>query len=333
MILTENGAALFTALSMYLIVKYFVSRKIHYLSVAVFTGLVSGLWRYSQILYGLLPLAVLLASRNKKIRDGILPVIGVALICGWIFINYRITGVWGMSDANGIHLWNMIVYEGRTLPAENTPSLMRLRNDIPEVTNLKVGYWDIQWLIASRHGMDWLYVDRLLGDVAGDAVKQHPDSYLITTISAFWQLHMTGSPYWENTGSFGRPDAYPYPPSCNPLGPFRLCRPIIDLPDKFGVWNGFVAVSDWYYRYINPVLMIAVLFPSLIGLLIWGNRSERWVVLLHITGLLSVAAYEHPGPRYVLPFYPLIAAVMFLGVIRLGNFLATVINKRREENP
>jgi hypothetical protein len=307
--LTENIAQWFVAVIAYLLVK----RSKQSVALALLVSSIALLAKYSLIVYAAVSGIMFLFSRPRR-HLWIYPVLAACIIAGWICINWNITGTVGLSDSNGIQLYNQIVWIGQTLPDEQSAAMKELRRYVPTSVPLKRGYWDIQEYILEKTNRQWRMADMILGNVAREAVKEHPIQYIGTTARIFLDLHGRAAPYWSNLGTFGKPQGA-YPLYCGYLGTFKMCDAPVPIQGIQSVWNAFVSWSDFFYRMIFPVLTFGIFFPSLLIGCIGKNTSFRLLCLLYLVGVIPIAMYVHPDPRYIIPFYPLMVSIMAKGVL------------------
>jgi len=315
LIMTEIGSKLFITLYVYLIAIFVVRKKNNYLFAAAFLGCAMGLWKYSMILYGAIALAGIVYIHPKISRAYLWPALGIIAVGVWIITNHAITGIWGLSDTKGIDFYNQIVWYGHVAPSEDTPSMRVFRMYVPQPTAPYGGWWDYQVAISQGVGYDYAAMDKIFLNVAIDAIKQHPDVYIKTTLSNLLTLHAGAMPYWGNMDSFGKQNADPFPPPCGPLDKFILCSPIIRTPDSFTYFNVFVSISTWMYGHVAPYISYFVFFPLLFYMLVFGSAAEKSIAFLHVIGVLSIAMSIHPDGRYLVPFYPLMTMICAFGVM------------------
>lgn len=314
--LTETGAQTLIAFYLYLLWRYLTHHPTIWIELAIFVGFIMTLWKYSLIIYGIIALLIFIRRPTRNPRSYILPFLGIITITLWVYLNFQITGVIGLSDAKGIQLWNQAVWVGKILPGESSPSMRELRKFVPGNVDLYRGYWDLQPYILPQVNQSWKIVDQTLGNIALAAVKEHPTLYLKNTLNIFWQLHSKGIPYWDNLWLFGEKFSGQQL-FCGSYGTIKFCEPIIKTPWSFSTWNLFVLMSNKFYEYLFPVFTIALFFPS--ALILLFNRKYRIFPILYLLGTIPIALYVHPDPRYILPFYPLMIICVFLAPLALRH--------------
>lgn len=320
--LTEISAELFISVFMYLVATFYVKKKTSDLAFASALGFTMTTWKYAFIVFGFYAFALFLLQKSKNISSYIIISCSLFVVLFWILINHSVTGTWGLSDNNAV-IWNQIVMTGKILPDENDPSMIALRTYVSKGTDLFQGYWAIQGYILPSHNNDWLFVDRILSNVARAAIIQHPIAYVITAGNIFWQLHQPGQPYWDNMWMFGDPNPYPFKPSCDSLGTIQLCKPIFKLTNSFQIWNTFVRLSNTFYLTLFPFIATYIFLPSFLLLLIFGKKLERMLSILYLLGTGPIVFFVHLDRRYIIPLYP----IMILTIIFIIQKIPLVMNK------
>ena len=290
-LMSEILAQFFITLVLYLL----LTKKY---SLAFFWAAVGMLSKYAVILYA--PIALLFPARKRF--SFILA--GIFVTAGWISINYSITGSIGLSDLRGGHLYNNVVWVAGITPSEDSIAMKKLRSFVPQNVDIRKAYWDLQTFILPKVGNNFAVFDGILGTVATLAIKEHPIRYGGSVIQNFIALHGNTLPYWENLGHFGKPQGA-YPLNCDPLGNIALCKPPIPTSWSIPVWNAVIGLSNGFYRYLWPIIMV-IFFVSLLR----GNILS----LLYVSVVLLHAALEHHDTRYLIPFYPQIVLVIALGI-------------------
>lgn len=307
-LLTEILAQFFVILiASYLLIptRQSVARSLLVTAVATLT-------KYSLIIYAF-PAGLLMLYKKHWIRHAVYPAVACGVIAGWIFMNWHITGVVGLSDTKGIQLYNQAVWIGKIVPKESSKEMRRIRQYIPLSVDLRKAYWDLQGYILPSVQNSWPAVDRMLGAVAREAVREQPLSYTLNTLNIFVKLHGNSLPYWSNLANFGKPQNQ-YPLYCDKLGTFQMCTPLIRIPYQKSIWNAFIVLSGTFYSYIVPILSYLIFFPSLLAGLCSKERIWKGAVFLYLLGVIPIAMYVHPDTRYIIPFYPLYIIIVTYGV-------------------
>ncbi len=272
--MTEIGAEFLVAVIVYLMVKG-IKEDSKCLAYAIFLSSVAVVWKYAFILYGLIGFFLLIYTKAKRTFVWILPILGVLVVSCWLYVNFTITGIIGLSDANGVHLWNEVVWYGRILPGESAPAMQKFRQYVPANVDVYKGYWDLQGYILPKEGNSWAKVDEILGNVAREAIREQPFAYIRSSINGIWTIHSGGLPYWENTGSFGKKFAYPYPPECAGIGKYAFCEPVVRISNPYTLWNSYVSLTDWFYIYLYPIISAGILLPLVLFLLLKGGKGGK----------------------------------------------------------
>lgn len=326
LILTEIPAQFFLTVFIYFFMSFVRTKRILPLALAVLIASLMTLMKYSFIVYVGIAFLFFIFRKPRHIRLWFMPAIGMTILLLWITINFRITGVWGLSDTKGVQLYNQAVWSGGLLPDESDPTIKILRMYIPKNVDVKKAYWDLQGYILPHTENRWHEVDTILGNVATAAVKAHPIRYLIHSIDLFIRFHGGGRPYWNNLSSFGKPQDQ-YPVFCDHLGKFQTCHPLIQTQWSTDLWNRYVDISTAFYAIIFPIFGIAMFIPSLIYALLFGKKPVRILGLLYLAGMVPIAMYVHLDTRYTLPFYPLMILITVPPVISLYKFIRRLTQK------
>ena len=307
-LLTETLAQFFVILLAYLLIQ----KKISAYGYAIILTALATLSKYSLIIYAA-PAGLFFFRKKQWIRYSIYPVVAAVILAAWVFMNWQITGVVGLSDTKGIQLYNQIVWIGQTAPRETSAAMKTLRRYVPASINIKKAYWDLQGYILPHVGNSWPAVDKILGAVAFEAVREHPLTYAINTVHIFIALHGPVAPYWINIGDFGKIQG-PYPLFCGKLGTFLMCAPVIRLPGIQNFWDSYISFSTVFYRYAFSLFSYAIFFPSLFLGLFSKSDIRKKLSFFYFLGVIPIAMYVHPDTRYILPFYPLYAGISALGL-------------------
>ncbi len=319
--LTEIGAQFLVMLYVYFLFRYIKTRNFSFLAFSVPLGMLMGLWKYSLITYGFFSLFLLLLHKPFKAYYYAFILIAIGILSVWMVFNHTVTGVWGLSDSNGVQLYNQIVWAGKTLPSEKNPAMQKLRTYIPQDVNLNRGYWDLQDYILPKVNKNWATMSKILGNVAYAAVWEHPVSYFKTTIYLFFKTHGPGKPYWGNLGSLGNIDPE-YPLFCGILSKFEFCKPIVNIPHvTILIWNNFINWSNIFYDTLFPIVSMFIFLPSLVYSLLWGDKFMKLFGALHLVGTIPVSMYVQLDPRYLIPFYPFIVLCTMLTIRKINNDL------------
>lgn len=284
--------------------------------------------RYNFIVFWIISCILFFLTRHKKISDYLFLILSVLIITGWVGINYFLTGNIGLSDSQGKHLYNRIVYENKLLPPENNKYLKELRQLALENFDLYVPAWDLEPQIIVKLGLDYKRENKLLTNVAIDGLKTNPLSFVSKTIENFFKVHGNGQSYPGNlytTGDWKRG-------ACRNLGAIYFCQPIISYQLGEEVWNKLLFISDWYYQHIPLYTNFFLLYPSLIFSLLQKNKYIRFIGLLYLLMTLFTLSVEIPVYRYQYILYPLkiILFTYLLSYLYKKHFKP---NKSRNDSP
>jgi hypothetical protein len=323
MTMSETGAELLFTLYCFLVFLYFKSKKYQFLSLSVFVGFITGLWKYSFVYTGVLSLLYLFMKHPKKATNYIWAFLGVGTIFIWVLINHHLTGVWGLDLGTGIRFNIQMMYKAKVLPKETAPSMVELRKYMEPGVDLKKAYWDIEPYMIPYIGYDYLKMTKLIGDVGWDAMLEHPLDYAKVTAESFF-LSNIGLPYQPTLGTFGMNKALDYPGLlCGNTGTIEHCIPIISTKYSYTIWNTFIDFANLYYNYFFTIFIFAVFFPALLWSVFSSSAIHKIFSLIYILGRLSISLATEPMPRYIVPFYPLM-------VIIIGFAMADMFQKIRK---
>lgn len=326
LILTEIPAQFLLTVFIYLFMSSIRTKRILPLAQSALIAAIMTLMKYSFVIYVGIACIFFLFRKTKKNRFWIMPAAGIIILLLWITINFRITGVWGLSDTKGVQLYNQAVWSGGLTPDQSHPSMKKLRGFIPYTIDIKKAYWDLQGYILPYTENRWHEVDTILGDVATAAVEAHPLEYLIHSIDLFIQFHGGTRPYWHNLSSFGKQQDQ-YPIYCDNLGQYQTCQPLIQTGWSTDVWNTYVEASTEFYKIIFPVFGIGMFLPALLFALLFGQKNTRLLALLYLAGMVPIAMYVHLDTRYTLPFYPLMVLITIPALVSLKKRIRKIIQK------
>lgn len=312
--LTENGAAFFTTLYLYLTTRYFVKKDVQSLAMSIGIASVGALWKYALVVGIVISFALYIFEKAKK-KSHVIPIaVGMLILCSWIGLQYKTTGVFGMSDASGVHLWNAVIFMGKMVPSEKSGAMKELRKYIAPHENLQQGYWAFQGAILTKENLSWKKVDTVLGNVAKEAIYENPLAYLRVVLQNTMFLHGGGMPYWENIGQFGNKNATPTEPQCPKVGKYQYCDPLIPFAGNKQVWNQYVYLSDIFYTHIFPIMLLYIFLPAYIIMMFQYKRYGLFLFILYLALIIPNTAYESPNNRYLIPNYSFIVLTITLGI-------------------
>jgi hypothetical protein len=309
-VMTETGIQFLFMLYVYLLYRFIKTKNIQMISLSVFLGFIMGLWRYSFVIFGALSLILFIIQKSKKTAHYLFPAIGLLIIAGWVYINYQISGVWGISDYSNLRYNMVMMAEAGVAPPESDPSVIELRKYVPPWIDLRQPYWKFEEYIYEQTGPDLQMTNKLVGDVGKAAVKANPLAFAAITLKNYFQIHNgiypTQTPYMENLSHFGIKEEGVDALRCFQLNNnFYYCNPIIMTPYSYKIWNSYIRLSDAFYKYLFPIWSIGIFFPAYIWCFIKNQKTSRLFAFLYTFGRLPVAMFTYPDARYLMPFYPL----------------------------
>lgn len=313
-VMTEILAQFFVILIAYLIIKN-SKQSLAYSFLAIAFGVLA---KYSLSIY-LVASSVLFLKTKHARAFWVYPFVAAIVLFFWIFTNFKITDTVGLSDSNGIQLYNQIIWIGNKAPSEQSQEMKIFRTYVPKEINIHTGYWDMQEYILSKSNRQWKTADTVLGAVARRAIIENPLHYIATTVYIFIKLHGSLPPYWYNLNTFGLPQG-PFPLYCDKFGEFQMCSPLIQTGFSVPLWNAYVNSSNWFYTYCFPVLTYGIFFPSLFFGILTKHSTWKTVTILYLIGVLPIAMFVHPDTRYIIPFYPLMIITMSYGMYYARRF-------------
>lgn len=320
LIMSDLGAQFLFTFYCYLIYRYLKTKKINYIAHSVLIGFVTGLWRYSFVIFGALSLLFFIIKRPKGMVNYISPVLGLAIIIAWFLIQHSLTGVWGLTVCTGIRYNIQMMWRAKVLPRKDHPSMIEIRKYIPEEVDLRQVYWDLEKYFVPHIGYDLVKICQLVGDVGKAAIYEHPIAFIKVTLDSFFRSHNL-PPYQESLATYGLGYYIDYPPLyCGSIGTIETCKPIVTTKHSYPVWNAYIRASNFFYKIIFYFFSYFIFFPAvLVSLFFIKNIYTKIFSLLFIVGRLPIAMATFPDSRYVLPFYPLMVMIVVLVVRDLIN--------------
>lgn len=333
-VMTEIPAQFLLTLVVFLTGKWLKSKRHPYLALAAGVALFSGLMKYSLMVYGVL-ISLLLLYATVRTKKGtfialFFPVSAATLVLGWVIWNRSLTGVWGLSDSIGVHLYDQAVWIGGLAPGDPShPDLVTITNTIPQQTSFRNPHWMIEPYFVNQKKWAWKPFDEMLGRVARQAIIDHPVRYGVNTVKVFLMSFRSGAPYDAGLRQFGNEDlqhcwTIDRKTFCTPLyrrifcdrkaySTIIPCTPLIRTPETVPVFVSLVRYADSFYDRILPIFSYAVFLPSVALLLLIGKSGQRLYPLLFLMGTFPQAALERPEARYLIPYYPLM--VISTGIV------------------
>lgn len=251
-------------------------------------------------------------------------IVSFVIIFSWIFVNHRLNGAWGFSNSEGKHLYDRIVGGDGLLPSENNPQLKQLKAWVGEGFDVRKPWWDIEYVILPKFGMDETKQNHFLGQIALAALKEHPADYTINTVRNFFLIHQNGIIFPRDLYTYGWMGSL-----CRTIGTVSFCSPIIKKEIAKTIWNSMVKLSEYYYNNIPFYVNLILLFPALIYTLLQKKVFWRLCALIYIASVFVAVMVEVPVYRYLYPLYPLKLLLMvyfgvFLIKFRKKNIFASI---------
>lgn len=247
------------------------------------------------------------SSSKKRMIASLVPACaGIILMASWVYVNWHMTGVIGLSDTTKLRFHASMVQDGKITPPPGDPSIQAYYSVIPTQYPLTSPWWDIQEFILKKYGRDWRKVDEIVGNVGIAAAKAYPLSYITNSARIALALHTSPMlPWWDNLSSIGG-GYHRLPLLCGRYDRIRLCEQIIKFPEILPLWRIYLTISATLYTTLLPVFMIGIFLPSLVLSLLFGNNIIRTFAALYCIQILMIATSVFTDTRYVVIFYPLI---------------------------
>lgn len=258
------------------------------------------LLRYNFLSFYIISLGFFLLRGHKRLRDWFVIAGSMAILVGWIGINHRLNGAWGLTNVDGKHLYNRVVAGDHLTPATSNPAWIRLQKLLPSDRTAVAPWWTFEEKIIQQLG-DEQRVNDLLKKIAIAAIWHNPVRFSVNTVVNMMQVHGNGIPFADDLEYGGR---WISPSACRSLGTISFCQPIIRSTLTPIVWNWLVKISVGIYQYIPQLIYLFLLGPSLF--LVWwiGDDFLKLCTIVYIAyiGLTSIG--EYPVFRYLYPMYP-----------------------------
>lgn len=316
-LMSEAWALFFVTFYIYLAYLIIGKRKYYLISIIMVFSAIMVLLRYNFIVFYVTAGGIFLFQKSKKrLMWGAL-ILSLGILGGWVVINHRLNGSWGLSNADGKHIYMSVVTIDHLLPPESDKSLIRLRQLVGSDSNLFRPWWVIEALILPKLDYNETEVSKLLKEVSISALISHPLEYLTNVPSGYINAHESRVPYYDGLYSNGR-----YMVNCRSLGNIQFCRPIIGslMADK--IWDMIVKSGEVYYSRMATYINFIILFPAIIVALFQKNRFIRFCGIVYILSSLFPVLIEESSTRYLYPLYPLkiILGVWFVVTIWLRTY-------------
>jgi hypothetical protein len=321
LVISDLGAQFLFMIYGYLFFMFIQTRKPQYVSLSVLVGFITGLMRYSFIIFGGFSLLFLIWLHPRALINYFFATIGIIVIFIWVIIQHSLTGEWGIACCGGVRYNIQMMMMAKVLPREDDPSMIEIRKYIPREVDLRKPHWELEQYILPHVNRSFVRSINIIGNVGKAAMWQHPFDFIRVSLYSFFYSHFN-PPYAGTLATFGLGYAIDYPPLfCGAKGTMQYCKPIIMTPYSYQIWNAFVNTSNFFYRYIYPVYSFGIFFPSIIWVVFSRNNSLKLFGLLFMAGRIPIAMATWPDPRYVVPFYPLMIIIPCLAISEISSII------------
>jgi hypothetical protein len=262
------------------------------------------LLRYNFLIFFIFSLILFVMILNKKkVVDYVYLTLSILLIVAWVFANHNLNGSWGLSNSEGKHLYNRIVWKGDTLPDYKNPSLMKLKSLVDYRHDLHDAWWGLEPFLTPVNKLkNETESSKLLGEVAIQALLYDPVKYLSDIPQFYLIAHGNRQPYHDDLYTTGR---YMGRISCRILGNIHFCTPVINIKITEYIWNFIIFVGDIYYKFFPIWINIFIFFPIFIYSIFQENKFIRFTAIIYFLSSLIPILVEEPGTRYLYPLYPI----------------------------
>ncbi|OGG00305.1 hypothetical protein A2Y99_01040 [Candidatus Gottesmanbacteria bacterium RBG_13_37_7] len=300
-VMTEMVSLVFMSFYVYLVFLIISEKKQYFFHFAVIFSAVMTLQRYNFVVYYFLSLFYFIFFINKKTKYYLSIFISLIILFSWILINYQLTGAWGLSNSEGKHIWERIVWQDGLLPSEKDPSLMELKK-LTGRKNLHVPWWFIEsWIRSSKYSTSETEISILMGKTAISALRYNPVKYIINTPINYLKIHNNGETFHSNLAKYGEANIRK---KCSQMGNLNICQPIISADFSGRIWQTLVFLAEWYYQNMPGYINYIILFPSLIAAFFSRKKYIICLAGMYLAGSLLPVLIEDPSPRYLYPLYP-----------------------------
>ncbi|OGG00082.1 hypothetical protein A3D78_05090 [Candidatus Gottesmanbacteria bacterium RIFCSPHIGHO2_02_FULL_39_14] len=321
-LVAEPLAVFYITIYLYILHKIINLKQVKLLVVLLpYTALIT-LHRYNLLIFFLTAVFLFLIKRGKDLRAWAGLLAGMTILGGWILINHQLNGSWGLSNAEGKHLYNRILHFDRILPSYSHPVFVKFRKLAGERTDYFKPWWFYEEALIRSTGSE-TGASLIMREFALAALFSDPLKYFLNTPRFFLFAHDRNTTFDDPLYLFNSN----MKKSCQGMGNIRFCRPIINTSNNFGIWDRMVNAVNFFYiwgaKYINYLL----LFPALIYSSLQKDSFFRILALLYILSILFFVMVEAPLPRYTYIYTPLGGIITYFA---LGKCFERVIKKKRE---
>lgn len=216
------------------------------------------LQRYNLLPYFLVASLIFFLKKEKKLKDYLCFVLGLSILGGWILLNHRLNGSWGLNNSAGKHLYNRVLHFDRLLPEETHPSFVKFREIVGEGIDYFKQWWFYEEPLMAKLGNE-TKASQLMGKVALAAFFHNPLKYFLDTPAFFLFAHGQNPTYhdplyrWQAMKN-----------DCRKFGTIQLCQPVVKTKISYKIWDAMVGLIDFYYLNFAQYLNYFLLFPALI---------------------------------------------------------------------
>ncbi len=279
----------------------------------------------------------MLAPYKKRLAVLHLPaLVGIGIIAGWMYFNFRINDVWALSILQGRHIYNNVVTVGHFLPPDDHPIMKFFLERYGRWgAGKEVMYdpwWDVQLILNDGIIPEWK-VDQLYRDLSLAAIKTHPIPYALHVARMTYNIATT-APYHPE-GFVEKLNTCSQDVTVNPPVPIcrfkwnkYLCEPAVRACGAQSAFATFATASINFYPVGGAILYLL----SGIGIIV--SLLKRKPFFIWVSGLFAIqhvlaSATEWVEGRFLIPLYPLYAILIVVAVQWIWQYTT---NHRRKDN-
>ncbi len=320
-LLAENIALFFIALYIFFIHTYFYRKDSRALIYLLPLSSLMTLQRYNFIAFFIFSFVLFFLTKRKTSAVYIAAIISLCIVGGWSLINFRLTGVFNISNSTGKNTYNRIVWISQLLPHADNKKLIELKKILPENMDLRQPWWMLEPYLLSHFNYSETKGSELLKEVSLEALKSNIPAYLESIPGAILMAHSRRLPIHDGLYTTGR-----YMGSnCRSLGQIFFCKPLISLPVASVVWDRIVAMTEGYYQTVIPeIINYGIFFPFIIISFFQKDRFIRICGVLYILSASFPLLLSEPGTRYNYPLFPMKIIIL----VTCGMYLFKKISRK-----
>lgn len=328
-LMTESITTLFTTIYISVAMFFVTKKRTFPVSIVVLLAVILTLTKNVYIFLVLLSLVFWVLIRIKYKRKDIVPVafvrsspaiIGFFFLFLWMAFNHFHHGVWTTTINTGRHLFNNVVWQGRMLPPDDSPTLKMFVDRAGSKNNIFQPEWEAQRFFINdfQSGkMTEVDMDNAFKKLSIEAIKAQPLAWVLNAIGVGLG-DMVNPPYHKTMLTMmGLPDAQ-CPECveryCRIVWNRNLCMPMSPNPTMIRLW-GYLLIIERFIYY--PYLMFALVVFGFIGTIhaiIKKNIPLIVIAFLYYFFIFGQGAAQMIEGRYLLPLYPLYALLVIAGV-------------------